>query len=167
MDETLTVPMEELAGIDADDLRAELGDLPRSMPSRPLLGALPIARVVPQDIHSVMDYAGGLALAIAGNSARAPSARLAGKVLGGAILGTSLMTDYRLSVAKLIPIEVHEALDYLVGAAAIVAPFALGYYRRSRLTALIHIAVGATDILASLFTDYRAVRGRGRNLARR
>jgi hypothetical protein len=167
MDEVLRITMEELADVDLDDLRADLGELPDTMPSRPLAGVLPLARFIPQDVHSVMDYAGGLALAVAGQTSRDLAGRLAGLILGGAATATSLMSDYRLGAVKLIRIEAHEALDYVVAGAAIAAPFALGYLRRSRLTALIHIAVGATTILASLFTDYRAVRGRGRRLTTR
>lgn len=37
--------------------------LSHGTPSRPLLG-LPIARVIPQDVHTVIDYAGALALSV-------------------------------------------------------------------------------------------------------
>lgn len=72
------------------------------------------------------------------------------------------MTDYRLSVAKLVPIEVHEIGDYVFGAMAIAAPFALRFLRRDKAAAAICIACGAATILGSLFTDYRAARGAGR-----
>ncbi|WP_437946926.1 hypothetical protein WME98_39735 [Sorangium sp. So ce296] len=133
-----------------------------TIPSRPLLGVLPLARVVPQDVHSVIDYSNGVIVALAGLSARKPSARIAGVILGASVVSVSLLTDYRLSLAKLIPIEVHEAIDHAWGASAIAAPFVLGYAKRSPLAALIHAATGAATILGSLLTDYRAVRGVGR-----
>jgi hypothetical protein len=42
------------------------------------------------------------------------------------------MTDYRLSVAKVIPIEAHEVIDHAWGLAAIAAPFVLGYWKPRR-----------------------------------
>jgi hypothetical protein len=66
------------------------------------------------------------------------------------------MTDYRLSLAKVIPIRVHEAIDYAWGMSCIAAPFALGYWKSSPRTALTHVMVGAGTILASMFTDYRS-----------
>lgn len=135
------------------------------MPSRPLFGRLPLKRVIPQDLHSVLDYTGGLTLGAAGLMADSQAARVTGTVLSAAVIGASAVTDYRLSLAKLIPIEVHEVLDYLAGFAAVAAPFALGYHRRDPLAATLHAVVGATMIVGSLFTDYRAQRGRGRRRA--
>ena len=62
----------------------------------------------------------------------------------------------------MIPIEVHEILDLVAAGSAIAAPFALGYSRRSKAATLTQIAVGVTQLVGSLFTDYRAAQGRGR-----
>ena len=137
------------------------------LPSKSLFGVLPIRRIIPQDVHSVMDYAGGIAVAFSALTSRKRKVRLAGAVLGGSIVGVSLLTDYRLSAAKVIPIEVHEALDYVWGASAIAAPFVLGYSRRARGATLVQVLSGASTIVDSLFTDYRAVRGVGRRAGRR
>jgi hypothetical protein len=127
--------------------------------SQPLLGRLPVRRLIPQDVHSVMDYGGaaaGVASAIIADSAEA---KIAGLALAGTVATVSLMTDYKLSAARVIPIEVHEALDYVYGAANIAAPFVLGYAKRDPLASAIQIATGVSVILASMFTDYRAYRG--------
>jgi hypothetical protein len=153
------VPTAELAALSPGAREAQRAT---TIPSRPLLGVLPLARVVPQDVHSVIDYSNGLVVALAGLSARTRSAKIAGVVLGASVVSVSLLTDYRLSLAKLIPIEAHEAIDHAFGVSAIAAPFALGYAKRSPLAALIHVATGVATILGSLFTDYRAVRGAGR-----
>lgn len=137
------------------------------IPSKPLLGALPLARIVPQDVHSVLDYVAGLGAASALFLAETDEAKTAGLVLAAAGIGVSAMTDYRLGAVKAIPIEAHEAIDYAWGAAAIAAPFALGYHRRDPVAAAVHVAVGATTILMSLFTDYRAARGAGHGRRRR
>ena len=123
--------------------------------AKPLLGVLPIKRIVPQDVHSLLDYANGLTVMSVAMSATKPACT-AGLALGLAGVGVSLLTDYRLSVRKVIPIEVHEAIDYAWGLAAILSPFVFGYARRSPLSTIVHIAVGVGNILGSLFTDYRA-----------
>ncbi|WAM27186.1 MULTISPECIES: SPW repeat domain-containing protein [Myxococcus] len=127
--------------------------------SRPLLGRLPLRRWVPQDLHSLMHYKGGTASVVAGVLSGDAVAKSAGIALGSTILGVSLLTDYRISLTKLIPIEAHEIADYAFGAAFILAPFVLGYAKRSPLAAAIHVAVGVTTVLASLVTDYRCQTG--------
>ncbi len=129
------------------------------IPAMPLLGVLPLRRLIPQDIHSLLDYQGALSVLGAGLLSRCAVARTAGVVLGCAGLGVSLLTDYRLSLRKLIPIEVHEVIDHVWSLKVIAAPFLLGYSRRSRWTTVVNVVVGASTILASLFTDYRAQRG--------
>ena len=131
--------------------------LSHGVPARPLLRVLPIKRWIPQDVHSVMDYVDGLTAASGALMADcSQTARVASIALGASVIGVSLLSDYRLSVAKVIPIRTHEALDYLWGAACIAAPFALGYWKKSPSTAMTHVMVGAGTILASLFTDYRS-----------
>ena len=128
-------------------------------PAEPLLKVLPIKRWIPQDVHSVMDYMGGLTT-LTGyflpENDRDDAACWASIALAGTVIGTSLITDYRLSAMKLLPIRAHETADYLWGASCIALPFVLGYYKSSPRVALTHIIVGAGTILASMFTDYRS-----------
>jgi hypothetical protein len=134
--------------------------------ARPLFGVLPIKRFVPQDIHSLLDYANGLTVMGAAMGADKPACT-AGLALGMANVGVSLLTDYRLSLRKIIPIEVHEFIDYAWGLAAIASPFVFGYARRSPRTAIVHIAAGVRAIIVSMFTDYRAQVGVRWNKRRR
>jgi hypothetical protein len=136
--------------------------LSKGRPSKPLLGALPLARLIPQDIHSVMDYVDALSAGSGALMTDDPRAKLASIMLAASGAGVSLMTDYRLSAAKLIPIETHEAIDHLWGLSAIAMPFVLGYWKTSPRVAMTHVMTGLGTIVASLFTDYRAYRGRGR-----
>jgi hypothetical protein len=129
-------------------------------PSKPLLGVLPLSRVIPQDVHSMIDYANGLAAASGALMANNPAARIASVALGAALMGVSAITDYRLSAAKIVPIEQHEVADHLWGIAAIAAPFVFGYWKRAPRVALVHVVAGAGMILASLFTDYRSYKRR-------
>jgi hypothetical protein len=133
------------------------------LPAKPLLGVLPLARVIPQDVHSMMDYAAGGTCLGTALWAESSGAKAAGAMLGASAVCVSLLSDYRLSVAKLIPIEAHEAIDHIWGATAIAAPFVFGYWKKDPAVAAIHILTGASTILASLFTDYRAAEGVGRS----
>ena len=137
------------------------------VPSKPLLGVLPLKRIIPQDVHSVMDYLVAAAYLASARLATTQRARAVGMFLGANVGGVSLLTDYRLSAAKVIPIEVHEVLDHVSGAGAVAAPFVLGYAKKDRVAAAIQIAAGIGTILASLFTDYRAARGVGRAIRSR
>jgi hypothetical protein len=162
--ETAAIPKKAQAPIDklVDRTIPKDRTLSQGAPSKELLGVLPLARLIPQDIHSVMDYLDGFMAGsgsfMADEDDRA--ARIASLALGASVIGISAMTNYRLSIAKIVPIEVHEVADYLWGAAAIAAPFVLGYWKSSPRTAWTHIMVGAGTILTSLFTDYRSAKRR-------
>jgi hypothetical protein len=146
--------------------------LSRGEPAAPLLKVLPIKRWIPQDVHSIMDYVDGLT-AMSGylmpENDRDDAACWASIALGASVIGTSLITDYRLSAIKLLPIRAHETADYLWGASAIALPFVLGYWKSSPRVAITHIAVGAGALVASLFTDYRSYKAtrNARRAARR
>ncbi len=127
--------------------------------SKPLFGVLPLARLVPQDVHSVMDYVSSAGFVASALLARTSAARMVGFALASGVAGASLVTDYRLSLAKLLPIEIHEMLDHQAGLSAAAAPFVLGYAKKDRLAALVQIAVGLTMCAAALVTDYRASKG--------
>jgi hypothetical protein len=137
--------------------KVEHSKFSRGTPSESLLG-LPLKRLIPQDIHTVADHAVALTNVVAAQCAETATAKVLALSLAGSAMGVSLLTDYRLSAAKLIPIEVHEVFDYVTGAGNIIAPFALGYYKKSPVTAALQIIGGVSVIVASLFTDYRAAK---------
>jgi hypothetical protein len=143
----------------AERVSIALWDPTERVPSKPLLGALPIARIVPQDVHSVLDYVHTAGFLASAKLARTGRARAVGIALGVGLGGASAITDYRLSAAKVLPIELHEALDYAGGLTAIAAPFLLGYVKKDPIAALMHIGLGLGTIVTSLFTDYRASKG--------
>ncbi|WP_375769824.1 hypothetical protein NR798_02760 [Archangium gephyra] len=129
------------------------------IPAMPLFDKLPLRRRIPQNLHSVLDYQGALTVAGVGLLSGVGTLRTASLVLGCSGLGVALLTDYKLSLFKLIPIEVHEVIDYVWSFGVIAAPFLFGGSRRSRFATWVHALVGASTIVASLFTDYRAQRG--------
>ncbi|MFL5322454.1 MAG: hypothetical protein ACJ790_22535 [Myxococcaceae bacterium] len=125
--------------------------------SPPLFG-LPWKRMIPADVHGLLDYKGAAVAFVAGAFA-GEEAAVAGAVLGASRALMSAFTDYRMSLAKLLPIAVHEVADYVWGVAAIAAPFVLGYARKAPKAAVTHILLGASTILSALVTDYRAKKG--------
>lgn len=129
------------------------------MPSKPLLGLLPLARVVPQDVHSVLDYVHSAGFFLSARLARTKRATAVGVALGVGTAGAAMATDHRLSAAKLVPIELHEGLDYASGLTAIAAPFLLGYVRKDPISAWLQIGLGALGVATALVTDYRASKG--------
>jgi hypothetical protein len=145
-------PLDRVLGRDALEDRT----LSHGAPSKPLFGVLPLARLIPQDVHAMMDYGNGVAAGAGALMTDDPAARIASIALAASVVGISAVTDYRLSAAKLVPIEAHEVADYAWGLAAIAAPFVFGYWKRAPRVALMHVMAGAGTLLSSLLTDYRS-----------
>jgi hypothetical protein len=130
-----------------------------SVPSKPLFGRLPLARLVPSDLHSMLDYVAAAAYAATALFAKDRDARATSVFLAADLAGISLSSDVRLALWRLLPVELHELMDHASGVFAMVAPFVLRYARKDPKVAAVHVATGALTILASLATDYRAMRG--------
>jgi len=128
--------------------------------SRPLFG-LPLRRVLPMPLHALADYAASFLQLASGMLADSEEGRVAGVTLAAMGAGVTAVSDHDLSLAKAIPVEGHEAFDYFWGAAAIAAPFFLGYGRRDPLTAAVHVLTGLATLASALFTDYRSARAAG------
>ncbi|HWZ84739.1 MAG TPA: hypothetical protein VN032_00970 [Thermoanaerobaculia bacterium] len=90
---------------------------------------------------------------------RSRKARAVGVGLGSTVGGFSLMTDYRMSLFKLIPIEAHEGLDYAFAVASLAAPFALGYAKKDRAATWFGVGAGLGSLVVAMLTDYRAAKG--------
>lgn len=100
--------------------------------------------------HNVLDYVIGglliLAPAVFGFSGVLP-ARNVFLTLGFGLIGYSLLTNYRYSIAKLIPVPVHMGLDVMAGVVLILSPALFDY--RPALTSFqyaIHFIYGAGAI---------------------
>ena len=128
------------------------------IPSRPMAG-LPLRRWLPQDAHSLLDLAAGLAVAAAGQLSGVRTARRLGLGLGLGLVGATLLTDSRLTLSRLLPIELHELADHGWGLATLAAPFVGGFARKAPGTAAVHVLAGAAVFLGSLVTDYRCRSG--------
>jgi hypothetical protein len=83
-------------------------------------------------------------------------AKLVCIVVGAVMLIGGALTDWRLSIARVIPLRMHMATDLLLGAVLILAPFVLGFSDDGGATRFMVIA-GALEILAALGTRWDPV----------
>jgi hypothetical protein len=86
--------------------------------------------------------------------------------VGAIMLVAGSMTDWRLSLVRVIPLRVHMATDLLLGAVLILAPFVLGFSDEGGATRFTVIA-GALEILTALATRWDPLEAEGSALHRR
>ena len=107
--------------------------------------------------HNIIDYVLGVVLisspSIFGFSG-VTSARNAFLIYGIALITYSLFTNYSYSVAKLISLRTHMALDATLGVILLVSPWLMGYSTSltgGQLT--LHFVLGLGVIALATFTD--------------
>lgn len=112
-------------------------------------------RLIPTTAHAVIDYLNAFTLLVAPKLWRldeVPPAPATFYVFGGSLTATSLITDYELSLANVIPMRAHLALDVASGAALAASPFLLGFRQGGPRYWLPHVAVGASEIVTAALT---------------
>lgn len=81
-------------------------------------------------------------------------------VLGIVIILQSLITDYELSIANILPLRAHLGLDMLGGLILALSPFIFGFTDEDANAWLPHIIVGIFLIVYALLTrPYRETGG--------
>ena len=109
--------------------------------------------------HNVLDYIIGAVLVLCPyvfGFSDLDAARNVFLVLGFGLIGYSLFTNYRYSIAKIIPLPVHMAMDCLAGVVLMVAPYVFGY--RALITGgqtFLHFALGLGALLLVAVTKTR------------
>jgi hypothetical protein len=115
-------------------------------------------RVIPTSVHGMIDYAAGGTLyaipALLKLSDVQTSARAMRLASGGAI-ASSLMTDYELGVAKVVPMPVHLTLDVVSGTLIAASPWLFGFVKNGSRYCLPHALMGATEVLIALMSKTR------------
>lgn len=109
-------------------------------------------RVIPTKVHGVLDYLSALLLIASPwlfDFANGGAAQWVPILVGATILLVSLVTDYELSVAKLVPMPTHLALDILSGALLAASPWLFGF---AELVYWPHVLIGVAEIGAGLLT---------------
>ncbi|MDO9711365.1 SPW repeat domain-containing protein [Paracraurococcus lichenis] len=109
--------------------------------------------LVPTRAHGVIDYGSGLLLIalpwLLGFADRGLPQWLC-LLLGFGLLLVSLLTDYELGAARLIPMPAHLAFDALGGAFFAASPWLFGFADRVWLPFLV---VGAFEVIMALITQ--------------
>ena len=111
-------------------------------------------RVIPTQVHAVLDYLTGGTL-VAAPRLLGLTGTTAGKVLdlaGGIATAQSLLTNYELGLVKVVPMRTHLALDAASGAAVAASPWLFGFANNGTRYWLPHVLVGVTEILAAATT---------------
>jgi len=83
----------------------------------------------------------------------AEDAKIVCIAVGAVMLIAGSMTDWRLSLARVIPLRMHMMTDLALGAVLILAPFVLGFSDNGAATRFTVIA-GALEILTALATRW-------------
>ncbi len=110
-------------------------------------------RIIPTRIHGFIDYGTGLLLLVApylfGFATGGPK-QWVPMLLGAATIGMSLITDYELSLARLIPMPMHLGVDILSGVLLAASPWLFGF---SDQVFLPHLIVGLMEIVIPCMTE--------------
>ncbi len=112
-------------------------------------------RVIPTSAHGVVDYTTAFTLLVAPKLWRldeVPTSAATFYLAGGSLTASCLITDYELSVANVIPMRIHLALDIASGAALAASPFLLGFRQSGPRYWIPHVAVGASEIITAAIT---------------
>ncbi len=86
--------------------------------------------------------------------------------VGVIMLIAGSLTDWRLSIARLIPLRMHMTTDLLLGAVLILAPFVLGFSDEGGATRFMVIA-GVLEIGAALATRWDPIEAADSTVGRR
>jgi len=108
---------------------------------------------IPTRVHGALDYLMGALLIAApwllGFATGGPEQWVPVGV-GATVLAYSLFTDYELGAVRWIGVPWHLLLDALSGVALAASPWVLGFDEKVWIP---HVAAGALEVLAALFTN--------------
>jgi hypothetical protein len=125
-------------------------------------------RVIPTSVHGAVDQVVGPTLIAAPTILRLPNKSPEGmlpRLSGAAAAVYSNLTDYELSLKKLIPMRVHLVLDAVSGATLATVPLATGAHKRGLRHWLPHTLLGAFEIGMALTTKPQSPQSRGGRFA--
>ena len=108
--------------------------------------------------HAFVDYAlafGMIAAPWLFGFSKNKKATISAVGTGAGILKLSLVTRYPLGAAKLISFPTHGVVESVAAAAAIGAPWALGFSNDKAAT-ITHVVAGAATLGVVALTDYKA-----------
>lgn len=111
--------------------------------------------MIPTRTHAIIDYIVGPLLILAPylfGFADGGAAQWTAMIVGFAIIGMGLFTNYELSLSRLIPMPVHLGMDVAVGLLLAVSPWLFGF---ADLIWWPHLLVGLAEIVIAAMTSRR------------
>ena len=119
-----------------------------------------MTRPITTRTHGALDYAWVSAAASAARAADASGATARFVRSSSVVAGiNSVLTDYEAGVLRLMPMRVHLAVDFVIGAALVLSPLFLP--KSGRRSVALSVALGLTACAASLLTDAGRTRHAG------
>ena len=115
-------------------------------------------RIISTRAHGAVDYVTGAGLLAAPallGIGDEPAAARALRAAGAVATVYSLLTDYELGVARIIPMPAHLAMDAASGVLLAASPWLFGFADRGPRYRLPHVAIGVAEILAALTSKTR------------
>jgi len=109
-------------------------------------------RFIPTRIHAIVDYVTGILLIAAPfifRFADGGAAQWVPMLLGTAIIIMSLMTDYELSMSRMIPMPAHLMVDAAGGLLLLGSPWIFGFADRVFWP---HVIIGLFEIGTAIMT---------------
>ena len=109
-------------------------------------------RFISTRAHGVIDYLMGALLIVAPyllDFADGTAAQWVLQIVGAALIGASLLTDYELGIMRMIPMPIHLGLDVAAGLLLVVSPWLFGFADRIWLP---HVIFGLAEIGVGLMT---------------
>jgi hypothetical protein len=109
-------------------------------------------RFISTRTHGVIDYLMGALLIVAPyilGFADGTAAQWIPQIIGVALIGAALMTDYEYGTIRMIPMPVHLLLDVAAGALLAVSPWLFGFADRVFWP---HLILGLLEVGAGLMT---------------
>ncbi len=116
-------------------------------------------RFIPTRIHAIVDYVTGILLIAAPfifRFADGGAAQWVPMLLGTAIIIMSLMTDYELSMSRMIPVPAHLMVDAAGGLLLLGSPWIFGFADRVWVP---HVVFGVLEAGLALATQTSAESG--------
>ncbi|NJL95482.1 MAG: hypothetical protein HC915_18030 [Anaerolineae bacterium] len=115
-------------------------------------------RIISPYVHGIFDYIGAIVLLLAPNlfgfADEGGAAVWIPRVLGVAILGMALITNYRLGVLRILPMPAHLMVDYVAGPFLAVSPFLLGFADEDANVWAPHLLAGVGIFIVTLLTQW-------------
>lgn len=109
-------------------------------------------KIIPTKVHAIFDYLNGIALIAVPyliSDTRGIEMTIP-MVLGVIVLLQSLITNYELSVADILPVQAHLGLDATAGGFLAISPFLFGF---EDIVLWPHLLIGLGEIAGAILTE--------------